>query len=675
MRKQSKDNRSLFLPLDRHPKYQWVDKHIMKGENYVVRYREDLPIGFDIESKGLDPFNKDVFVISFAVSQGEQVFAYVVNHNGNSDSMAIAGLKGLVEDVKLSLIGHNIKFDLKWLAVKYGWDIKCNVFDTMMASYLLDENQEASLDSCMQRFLGTKSYKGMVNTADLESEHIDDVLLYNAKDAETESRLMRAQVPLLEKENLLPLMVIANQVFPILTKMEVRGVTLDRPYAKKTQDELMQQCVKDRITIANAGYGIVKPDSDNDLRHALYNVIGFKPTKYTDSGKASTDAEAISELYEQTCDPKVSNFLDSLVSYTKKMKLLTTYYQPIERWLAYDNRVHTSYSLGKQYDGGSGGTVTGRLSSTNPNLQNIPRGRSHRGMFIPTEGYSLIDGDFSQLELRVVAYLSQEPVMIESFQQGRDIHTSVMADIKGIDYDELCSIIGDDARNIPAQKQHPSYATYKEERVAIKRINFGIVYGVGASRLQRLIKNELNLVKSKEWCQDLIDTWLKKYTKVARWLEQQRQFATHTGYVIQPFHQKRRLPDAKLARDGFYKLDNTGRALASRALRQATNFPVQSTAAWICLIGMILIDQYFQDNPQIDGHLLMQVHDSVLCEVSNNYVWSYDYGYVVPNPLQDVAKDIQHIMEKQTLVFMKEFFGIDFNVNLSFPVKVLTRWE
>ncbi len=285
-------------------------------------------------------------------------------------------------------------------------------------------------------------------------------------------------------------------------------------------------------------------------------------------------------------------------------------------------------------------------------------------MFIPTEGYSFIDGDFSQLELRVVAYLSQEPVMIQAFEQGRDIHTSVMADIKGLDYDELCAIIGDDSRNIPADKQHDKYVTYKEERVAIKRINFGIVYGVGASRLQRLIKNELKLLKTIEWCQELINTWLGKYKRVAAWLEQQRQFAMHTGYVTQPFGQKRRLPDAKLAQQGFYKLDDNGRMLASRALRQATNFPVQSTAAWVCLIGMILIDQYFQDNPELDGHLLMQVHDSVLCEVQGNII-----------VLREVAKDIQHLMEVRTIEYMQDFFGINFNVPLSFPVKVLNRWE
>lgn len=673
MNKRSKDNRSLFLPLERSQKYVW-DRGFYRGIP-TLDIIENRVFGFDIETKGLDPFNKDVYVISAAISTQPGIgYACPINHNGiTANSFELDRLRELVEDFKVILIGHNLKFDLKWLSIKYNWKVNCQIWDSMMASYLLDENDSAGLDNCMVKYLGQPSYKGIVNTADLESEHIDDVLLYNAKDAETESRLMRAQVPILEREGLLPLMVVANQVFPILTKMEVRGINLDVPHARKTQATLMEQCVKDRMAICNAGYGVVKPDSDNDLRHVLYNVMGFKAEKYTESGKKSTDAEAIADLKEQATETQVK-FLDSLLSYTKKMKLLTTYYQPIGRWLEYDNRVHTSYSLGKQYDGGSGGTVTGRLSSSNPNLQNIPRGREHRGMFIPTEGYSFIDGDFSQLELRVVAYLSQEPVMIQAFEQGRDIHTSVMADIKGLDYDELCSIIGDDSRNIPADKQHDKYVTYKEERVAIKRINFGIVYGVGASRLQRLIKNELKLLKTIEWCQELINTWLGKYKRVAAWLEQQRQFAMHTGYVTQPFGQKRRLPDAKLAQQGFYKLDDNGRMLASRALRQATNFPVQSTAAWICLIGMILIDQYFKDHPELDGHLLMQVHDSVLCEVKDSVEFSDGKGYTVEK--ERIAKDIQHLMEVRTIEYMKDFFDINFNCPLSFPVKVLSeRWE
>jgi DNA polymerase-1 len=284
-------------------------------------------------------------------------------------------------------------------------------------------------------------------------------------------------------------------------------------------------------------------------------------------------------------------------------------------------------------------------------------------MFVPTDSYSFLDGDFSQLELRVVAYLSQEPVMIQAFEQGRDIHTSVMADIKGLDYDELCSIIGDDARKIPPNKTHGLYSTYKEERVAIKRINFGIVYGVGASRLQRLLKLELKLLKDLEWCQDLIDTWLKKYSKVALWLEQQRQFAIGHKFVRMPFGQKRRLPDAADMR----RIPKEMRAFAGRALRQATNFPVQSMASWICLIGMIITDQYFQDNPEIDGHIILQVHDSVTSEVKNN-----EWGTI---HLENVAQDIQNIMEKETIRCMKEYFGINFNVPLSFPVKVLARWE
>lgn len=662
MRKNATNHSNLFLPLERTPKYEWMEG-ITKGFVFAENEFVKGVFGFDTETKGLDPYSNNAYMISFALSpKNLNTHVEIINFNQTFDERRAVGLDilcDLVQNPKVTLIGHNIKFDLKWLVVKYGWEIKCQVFDTMFASYLLNENQPAGLDTCMEIYLNQRSYKGMVNTGDLESEHVDDVLLYNALDAQTEVKLYHQMIPMLAREGCLRLAALANQVYPILVKMETRGVAIDVEYANKTKQKLIADCVAAKVTLKNM-YGAFNPDSDKDLRDLLYKQLRLSPTKYTESGNASVDAEAINDLYEQTDDADHINFLDNFLPYTKKMKLLSTYYQPITRWLEYDGYVHTNYSLGKQYDGGSGGTVTGRMSSTNPNLQNIPRGKEHRGMFIPRQGYAFVDGDFSQLELRVVAYLSQEPVMIEAFENGWDIHTSVMADILGYDYDELLKLLED--------RSNPKYQELKDMRVAIKRINFGIVYGVGAGRLQRLLKNELKVNKDLIWCQNLIDTWLGKYKAVANWLKMQRELADHHKYVRMAFGQRRRLPDAK---DWRSCTTTEEKQLAARAQRQATNFPVQSLASWIMLLGMVLVDQYFQDEKELDAHILLQVHDSMTCEIRKPFSRKENNE----NRLLQISRDIQHIMEKDTIRFMKEYFGLAFNVPLSFPTKILDRWE
>lgn len=646
MRK-NKDTNTPLLPLQILPKYKWPDDLTTSIPPKGLLY------GFDLETKGLDPYKANAYILTAALADEEKGYVFPVRfHRQAWCAEHLQVLRELVEDDKVTLVGHNInKFDLKWLAVHYGWTLRCNTFDTMLAAYFIDENDSASLDNCVARYLGKHSHKGMVNTSALEGEALSDVLIYNGYDAQTELELMRRQVTLLHAEGIDKLAAVANKATTLLTRMEVHGIAIDKPWATATEKKLIDDCITAKVKLNNAGFGGFNPDSDKDVRRILYNNIGFAPTKFTESGAPSVDTEALNDLLELSDDPAHYQFIDSLKTYSKNMKLLTTYYQPVDRWLAYDSRVHTSFSLGKQYDGAKGGTVTGRLSSSNPNLQNIPRGQRHRGMFVPSSGYKFIDGDFSQLELRIVAYLSQEPVMIQAFEQGYDIHTAVMSDLLGYDYNELVKLL-DDSKN-------PKYDELKSMRVAIKRINFGIVYGVGANRLQRLIKTELNILKAKEWCQDMIDQWLRKYQYVADWLERQRQFAIGHKFVRMPFGQKRRLPDAADVRRLPYDM----RGPASRALRQATNFPVQCMASWTCLIGMLLVSEYFNEHPETQGHLVLQVHDSVLSEVISTC------------NLQQVAEDIKYIMEHRTVQFMQDVFNINFNVPLSFPTEVLDRWK
>lgn len=566
-------------------------------------------------------------------------------------------LKRVVSNPDLTLVGHNIKYDMGWLSVKYPkLKLRAKVFDTMLAAYFLDENNGLSLEDTMSNYLNIPaSHKGMVNTHNLESEHLDDVLLYNAKDAEVEQQLLPVLCQALRKEKVLRLATVGMKILPILNRMEVKGVRIDVPKAQAIRKKLLEDCVTMRLELREM-HGAFDPDSSTDLIRILYGTMRFRPEKLTKTGAPSTDYEALKLLDDQVTTEEQATFLALLIKYKKSMKLLSSVYQKIEVQTKYDGRRHPKYNLGKQYGESEGGTVTGRLSG---DMQQIPRGKEHKGIFIPGDGYVFIDGDFGQLELRVVAFLAREPVMMAAFESGQDIHTAVMADLLGYDYDWLCNIIGDDNRGIKPDSNNLKYAELKELRVAIKRINFGIVYGVAGDRLRRLLKVEMGLDKTKEWCDDLIKQWLTKYSRIAQYLKATRDAACMYQVVKTVLGQRRRLPDATPTP---YGTADHIRIASSRAQRQAQNFVVQSLASWICLIGMYLLQCYLDAHTELDGHIVLQVHDSVTCEIKKG-----------SNNLK-VRDDIRNIMEVKTLDFLRDFFGVDFNVPLKFETNLLEKW-
>lgn len=652
MSRRAKDTiAQMLLPMNDEPKYKWLKGFHKDFKSFETRCRQKFAfIGFDVETKGYDPYHPQSFVISAAVSPASSVaFATVVQHNDTTwDERTKELLTLILSDENVTLVGHNIKFDLNWVKLKLGIDVKCQVFDTMLAQYFLNENLPASLGDLISNHLKEEHHKGMVNTSNLEAEHIDDVLLYNAKDAEAEVRLLPVVVRKLEKLKALKQALLGMRVIKILHKMECRGVAVDIKYAKKNKQQLFNDAVRKRLELREK-YGTFDPDSPDDLARVLYSILGLHCERYTDTGKQSTDYNTLVLLKEQCNDAQLES-INQIISYKKDMKLLSGLYKKVIDD-AKSGRIHPKYNLGKQYGGdGDGGTVTGRLSG---NMQQVPRGKEHKGIFVPSDGYVFVDGDFSQLELRVVAFLAQEPVMIKAFKKGWDIHTAVMSDLLKIDYDELVNIL-EDSNNL-------KHTQYKELRVAIKRINFGIVYGVSAPRLQILLKVEMNINWSVEQCQDLIDRWLAKYSKVADFLREVKNFVCDYKFVKSIFGQRRRLPDAQHT---TYRSDKEDRSAAARAIRQAQNFVVQSPASWIMLIGMILVDEYLQSRPELDGSMVIQVHDSGTWEIKKG-----------SNDLNQVASDIQHIMEHKTKRFMKEYFGINFNVPLRFETKIMERWQ
>lgn len=608
--------------------------------------------GFDIETKGLSPYLDNVMIMSVGLSEEPNKTHTAYCRNG-WDKIDFDILKEVLENPNNILVGHNIKFDLNWISIKTGIVIKAMLFDTMFAQYLLDENLKPNdLESAITRasqenlegWIDLRHYKAEVNRDDLDRQHQDDLLLYNCRDADASRRLYNYFVPKLIEGGYDKLMGTASLVLPVLSKMEVRGVYLDKEWAYKTQSRIFQELVQYRYSMCEIVGTPFNPDSPKSLGTTLYKTLGFTATKSTKTGQPSTDSEAISYLVDQANTDKQNKFLDQILLYKKQMKLLTTYYQPIERWTKYDGRVHANYSLGRfENEEGSGGTVTGRLSCREPNLQNIPRGKEHRGMFRATDGYTLLDGDFSQLELRVAAFFSQDPAMMSAFQNNLDIHTAVMSELTGIPYKEI-----DEGRHKDEK--------IKNDRVAFKEVNFGIFYLMKGKRLQRTLRLKAGINKTIEECDTYIAQWFNRFSKAKEWIDLQKLSAVGYGWVGMPLGQRRRLPEASF--------DKTKEAF--HALSQATNFPIQSFASWICLIGLRLLDDYFQSS-NIDGHIIMQVHDSVTAEINNNQ--SNLIG------MENIKRDVKRIMEVETLNYIRNVFGVDFNVPLIFDIEIKERWS
>lgn len=605
--------------------------------------------GMDIETEGLNPYNKDRYIKSIAISPINGIAYSTLVNNAENCVESMKKFIKLCNDPEVLFIGHNIKYDVNWIALKLGTQVKCMLFDTMFAQYLIDENVEHnSLKEAVNKYLDKDYFGKYKDEVDFNRISRDDLLIYNCKDADASRRLYDVFVPKLKRLGLDKLMITSSMILPILAKMEQRGVYLDKEYAHKTQTKLFKELVSLRYKMSDIAKDKFNPDSSQDVGRILYKRFSFVPKKFTDSGTHSTDAEAIGYLLDQATTTEQNSFIDSILEYKKKIKLITTYYQPIERWTKYDGRVHTNYSLGRQRnEEGSGGTVTGRLSSNNPNLQNIPRGKEHRGMFCASNGFTLLDGDFSQLELRVAAFISQEDRMIEAFNKGYDIHTATMSGLTQIPYEELDAIF--------KNSSHPEYSRLKNERVAYKSVNFGIFYGMTKNRLQRELR-KVGIHKDLDECQEYIDNWFKQYPKCKEWLEQTKLFAVSRKYVSMPLNQRRRLPDAEFTYGG------------SHSLRQATNFPVQSLGSWICLIGLKLLDDYFEEYKHYyDAHILMQVHDSITSEINIKESNLID--------LEDIKVDVKRVMEVETLNYIREVFGVDFNVPLVFDLEYKERWS
>lgn len=626
----------------------------------VFRFREAIGkvVGLDIETigpddNGLNPYDPKTEILSIAIRVNGNQYGFRLDEKcTSSDDLVekyynpLRKVQRLVESPEIMLAGHNIKFDLNFLCYKFKWKMRCLAYDTMLGAYFLDETDiYISLEELCNRYDVMNNYKANINRRKLREMHPDDELLYNMRDAKSVVLIKERHLdPALAELELTGMMGLGCQAIPVLSKMETRGVLVDQEYAKREQMKLYEHLIDIRQDLKELAQSPFNPDSPKQLGSILYNKFDFNPVKWTDTGKGSTDSESIIRIRQEQCDDRSERgtvFVEKLLDYNKLCGLNEKYYGKLPKWIQADGCVHTSFNIGV--------TATGRLSSSNPNMQNQKRGSEFRGVYIPRPGYIFLEGDFSQIELRIAAWLAKEKRMLQMFEEGKDIHTATLCEMTGRNYEDTLKLLDN--------PKHKEYQDVKNLRVGIKNINFGEIYGASPERLQReMVKN--GIYWELEDCVKLCNDRKKLYPNIVKWKKQVENFIVTHKYVRMPLGQIRRLPNAN---------SNWKDQDSKRAIRQGINFIIQSTASgWLPIIGMILLDKYFQQNPEWDGCILLQVHDSILCEVKQNH----NRG-----SMERLKKTMQTIMEVDVKEYIKEVFDVDITVPLSFKAEYMERWR
>jgi len=485
-------------------------------------------------------------------------------------------LKPFFESTTILKIGQNLKYDLKVLS-NYGIEVCGQLFDTMIAHYLLNPDMRHNMDLLSEAYLGYtpiaidtligKKGKGQLTMRAVPAELQKE---YAVEDTDVTLQLKHAFLPLLEKDQMVKLFTeVEAPLVKVLAQMEYEGIRLDTHFLGELSKEINTDLIALQTTIfdqAGESFNLSSPKQLGDILFEKLKLLS-KPKK-TKTGQYATSEEVLSQLAAE--HPIVANVLE----FRALQKLQSTYIEALPREVnPRTGRVHTTFMQAV--------TATGRLSSNQPNLQNIPirtpRGSQIRKAFVPrNEDYTLLSADYSQIELRIIAALSEEDHMIEAFLQGQDIHRSTAAKVFAVPIEEVT----------------------KEQRSHAKTVNFGIIYGVSAIGLSQ--QTSLTRSQSKE----LIDTYYQTYPKLKGYIEKQIAFAREHGYVETILGRRRYLPDV-------YSRNQVVRGAAER---NAVNAPIQGSAADIIKIAMVRIAQRLEKE-KLATRMLLQVHDELLFDV------------------------------------------------------------
>ena len=549
--------------------YQLVDNE-EKIDALVAKILAENFVSFDTETTGTDTFVADLVGMSFAWSEGESYFVILPEDKSEAQKI-VDKFKPIFENDKIEKIGQNMKFDILMLS-HYGVEVRGQFFDTMLAHYLLQPEQRHNMDYLAEVYLNyrTVTYEEMSRDESgrelpIRKVPVTRLAEYAAEDADVTLKLKNKLLPELEKNNLLDLFTkVEMPLVHVLVKMELAGVRVDVDALGALSKSMNAEMLNiEQQVYADAGYqfNISSPRQVGELIYDKLKVAD-KPKK-TKTGQYST-TEAILESFKGK-----SPVIDKILDFRAYKKLVSTYVDSLPKLInPVTGKIHTSYNQAV--------TATGRLSSSDPNLQNIPvrddLGRDIRRAFIPDDGCTFLSADYSQIELRVMAHLSKDQNLMDAFNRGVDVHADTASKIFEVPIEEVTS----------------------DMRRKAKTANFGIIYGISAFGLAQ----RLDIPRGE--AKDFIDGYFRTYPQVKAYMDKSIEVAREQGYVETLLHRKRFLPDIN-SRNGNVR---------GFAERNAINAPIQGTAADIIKIAMIRIMRCLEQE-HLKSVMTMQVHDEL----------------------------------------------------------------
>lgn len=544
-------------------------------EKFYHELKKQKIFAFDTETSGLDVLASNILGMSFCWQ--EKIAYYIRLDNNDFKKIVLKKLQPIFQDAKVAKVGHNLKFDYKVLKT-LGINLDGMVFDTLLAAYLINYDRGLRLEELAFAYLGYKKLKledlldekpKRKNDINVLSISPDKLAWYGAEDADITFRLYKKLYQIINGSKSLELLQkMETPLIPVLADMELAGISLDDKFLSKMEEQFNKNLKKltDKIyQVAGSEFNIASP---LQLKEIFFDKLaistqGIKKTK-TGLSTAASELEKLKNIHP---------IIPLIIEHRELSKLQSTYIRALPELIsAQTKRLHTSFNQTV--------TATGRLSSSNPNLQNIPirtdLGKKIRRAFIAPPKYILLSADYSQIELRLVASLSNDPKMIAAFKRGEDIHARTAAEIHKIPLDKVD----------------------KDIRRTAKEVNFGILYGLGSLGLSQ--RTDLNRNEAKEF----IDKYFGIYKKIKQYIEYTKNFAHQHGYSQTIFGRRRYLSD----------INSSMPMLRAAAERMAINMPVQGTAADLMKLAMIEIHQGL---PKVsrNSKIVLQVHDELVLEV------------------------------------------------------------
>lgn len=558
--------------------YELIDSD-EKLDRWFQKLENATCFAFDTETDRLDYTTANLIGVSFCIDAGDAAYLPLQHQNMGTIAFSfdavLARLKVILENPRIKKIGQNIKFDISVMA-RYAIAINGVEFDTMLEAYVLNSLGRHDMDTLAKQYLHRQTIpfeevagKGKKQ---LTFDQIDLAIAttYAAEDADITLQLHQHLFPQIESDPSLSRVFseLEMPLVPILSKMERAGVLIDSAKLNAHSKELAQKLIQleqEAYLLAGEEFNLASP---KQLQTIFYEKLQLPVLKKTPKGAPSTNEEVLVELAASYPLPKV------LLEYRGLAKLKSTYTDTLPQMVSQaDGRLHTSYHQAV--------TATGRLSSSDPNLQNIPvrneEGRRIRQAFIAAPDHVLISADYSQIELRIMSHLSGDPGLLAAFEQNKDIHRATAAEVLNISENDITP----------------------DQRRFAKAINFGLIYGMSAFGLAK----QLSISRSE--AQAYMDRYFAKYTGVLRYMEETRIHAAEKGYVETLYGRRLYLPDIR----------SSNGLLRKAAERAAINAPMQGTAADIIKRAMIDIDCWISTKIETRVNMIMQVHDELVFEV------------------------------------------------------------